>query len=344
MGAFECPAVGSSVFSSPLVELITCREAHVSVGPCCGVGGGASHRASSLAPQQQLQVAAPRHGGPGSPGWDGRRLLLCCFAPSRPTTPSQSPSSFTAIPEPRHGRAEGLSPQRLPQPRRSLSTAMAAWSRRPHREAGPPRHRGTTKPSPPAQRKSGQQPGRGRRAAGGRADPRPPHRAAGPSSSDGTKHRQRERRSATRGDPGVQGTVPPGAKGRPGKGGGKQGSKPSPHPSDGGTARSQSRVLAAQHGRPALPRAPLPSARGCVPARTPRAGRLPGELPRAPRPAARQREHPTAPSHRAAARGRREVEDEKKQKNRKEEKNGGEKGEVGGNGAKGGGKKSGGKE
>lgn len=40
MGAFECPAVGSSVFSSPLVELITCREAHVSVGPCCGVGGG----------------------------------------------------------------------------------------------------------------------------------------------------------------------------------------------------------------------------------------------------------------------------------------------------------------
>lgn len=211
MGAFECPAVGSSVFSSPLVELITCREAHVSVGPCCGVGGGASHRASSLAPQQQLQVAAPRRGGPGSPGWDGRRLLLCCFAPSRPTTPSQSPSSFTAIPEPRHGRAEGLSPQRLPQPRRSLSTAMAAWSRRPHREAGPPRHRGTTKPSPPAQRKSGQQPGRGRRAAGGRADPRPPHRAAGPSSSNGTKRRQRERRSATRGDPGVQGTVPPGA-------------------------------------------------------------------------------------------------------------------------------------
>lgn len=26
MGALECPAVGSSVFSSPLVELITCRE------------------------------------------------------------------------------------------------------------------------------------------------------------------------------------------------------------------------------------------------------------------------------------------------------------------------------
>lgn len=26
MGAFECPAVGSSVFSSPFVELITCKE------------------------------------------------------------------------------------------------------------------------------------------------------------------------------------------------------------------------------------------------------------------------------------------------------------------------------
>lgn len=26
MGALECPAVGSSVFSSPFVELITCRK------------------------------------------------------------------------------------------------------------------------------------------------------------------------------------------------------------------------------------------------------------------------------------------------------------------------------
>lgn len=26
MGALECPAVGSSVFNSPFVELITCRE------------------------------------------------------------------------------------------------------------------------------------------------------------------------------------------------------------------------------------------------------------------------------------------------------------------------------
>lgn len=28
IGAFECPAVGSSVFSSPFVELITCRGGH----------------------------------------------------------------------------------------------------------------------------------------------------------------------------------------------------------------------------------------------------------------------------------------------------------------------------
>lgn len=36
MGAFECPAVGSSVFSSPLVELITCGEASVSAGHPAG--------------------------------------------------------------------------------------------------------------------------------------------------------------------------------------------------------------------------------------------------------------------------------------------------------------------
>lgn len=31
MGALECPAVGSSVFSSPFVELITCRHVHIHI-------------------------------------------------------------------------------------------------------------------------------------------------------------------------------------------------------------------------------------------------------------------------------------------------------------------------
>lgn len=43
MGAFECPAVGSSVFSSPLVELITCREVSVSTGQPTGHGPVLGH-------------------------------------------------------------------------------------------------------------------------------------------------------------------------------------------------------------------------------------------------------------------------------------------------------------
>jgi len=53
-----------------------------------------------------------------------------------------------------------------------------------------------------------------------------------------------------------------------------------------------------------------------VPGRTPRACRLPGELPRAPRQAAHRPEDPTPPSPRAAARDRQEEQNEKKQKKR----------------------------
>lgn len=100
MGAFECPAVGSSVFSSPLVELITWGEASVSVGWPTG------HRpVLSLVPHPTAAVscrgAAPGGGTappalcePGAPRSPHRAAGRClcpdsgCSA-SVPSTPKQ---------------------------------------------------------------------------------------------------------------------------------------------------------------------------------------------------------------------------------------------------------------
>ena len=45
MGAFDCPAVGSSGPSSPLVELITCTEPLVSAGTVASLLWGADSQA-----------------------------------------------------------------------------------------------------------------------------------------------------------------------------------------------------------------------------------------------------------------------------------------------------------
>lgn len=157
MGAFECPAVGSSVFSSPLVELITCGGGTRQCGAVLWGGGGPSRGASALTPQQS-RVAAPHGGGPGSPLWMadcGSCVAVLC--PASPHRPLPAPSSS----EPQHGRAEALSPQRLRGTGGPLGAAKAARCCRPRGEAGPPRCRGTTEPSPPAQRKSGERPSAG---------------------------------------------------------------------------------------------------------------------------------------------------------------------------------------
>lgn len=76
MGAFECPAVGSSVFSSPLVELITCGEATVSAGASYGAPAGPQpcprpHGTASLPPPQPCPARAR---STSVPTW-GRRTV-----------------------------------------------------------------------------------------------------------------------------------------------------------------------------------------------------------------------------------------------------------------------------
>lgn len=169
-------------------------------------------------------------------GWRIAAPVLLCSARPAHTAPSQRPAALspnTAML--RRSAPKGSAAPEVPSARQRQPGA-AGPAVKPGRPAavGPPnRH-------PPPRGRAGSGPARDEGQRGGGGDTPPTRRAVGPSSSDGTKRRRRERRGAARGDPGVPSTAqrPPRAEGCPGQGGQKQGSKQSPHPSDGGTSRS----------------------------------------------------------------------------------------------------------
>lgn len=101
MGAFECPAVGSSVFSSPLVELITWGETSVSAGQPIG-------RRLVLSLMPSPTAAAAPGGGTAPPG------------PAGSTEPSMQAAGGCSAPvlcTPRSSTAQrGLSPPCLQEP------------------------------------------------------------------------------------------------------------------------------------------------------------------------------------------------------------------------------------
>lgn len=95
MGAFECPAVGSSVFSSPLVELITWGETRVSRGS----PGDCNPSPPTGAFQETTQFCP---GAPRCPRWQDGALtqtsVLGLTAELSPTAPSESSESLSQCP------------------------------------------------------------------------------------------------------------------------------------------------------------------------------------------------------------------------------------------------------
>ena len=147
MGAFEWPAVGSSVFSSPLVELITWGEASVSAG-----GHG-----------PVLTLVPPPHSSPGR--WHGRPL----------TSPGRDPRPDS-----------GAQPRRSALPsspitrRGSVPLALLGGSRLLGTPATTPRERGLLAASPtvpgrhvPSKLSAPRRPCHGRAAGHGSCSPAP---------------------------------------------------------------------------------------------------------------------------------------------------------------------------